>query len=126
MFWLVRNGSFRRFYQEGKEIMTREQANLVQLHSRNCHKLPWVAGVNMPGYMPDVEPGAFETFAEARDHLLELLEIDYLYLAEVEDCEPTDNEIAEISLATDIVAGLKEDEFSAIIGRYCYWIMRNN
>jgi len=106
--------------------MTKEQANLVQLHSCNSHRLPWVAGVNMPGYMPDVEPGAFETFAEARDHLLGLLEIDYLYLAEMEDCEPTDNEIAEISLATDIVAGLKEDEFSAIIGRYCYWIMRNN
>ena len=93
--------------------MTREQAN----------ERPWVAGVNLPGYMPDMEPSAFETFEDARDFLVWLLEEEVNFLADNEAC---DDEIDEIDQAACIVSHLKEDEFSAIIGRYSYWIMRNN
>lgn len=33
----------------------------------------WYAGYNMPGYMPDEPPEACDTFQEAKDHILWLL-----------------------------------------------------
>lgn len=33
----------------------------------------WIAGWNIPGYLPDDEPQAFATFAEAHDYLIEEL-----------------------------------------------------
>lgn len=82
---------------------------------------PFVAGWNMPGYMPDGEPGGFDTFAEAKAYI-----IDELKQAEDDAGERGDEEAAEEYCHTAEDVNLKSSPFEIIAGPYCFFVMESS
>ena len=76
----------------------------------------WVAGFNMPGYMPDSEPAEFDTWASARDYIREEIEREAAgYEGEREDDDS----------AIQALDALEEgEEFGQTVGAYHYWMTR--
>lgn len=65
----------------------------------------YVAGWNMPGYMPDSEPVAFDTDTEARDYIAESMgDGDIIDPAAIEECRNGDG------------------EYGATFGNWNYWV----
>ena len=78
----------------------------------------WVAGLNMPGYMPDSTPSVFMDWSDAREYLLE--ELDRTN----EDAETPDPAVDEYA---DSLRNLKSDydaEIGQTIQSYHYWISK--
>jgi antirestriction protein len=78
---------------------------------------PFVAGWNMPGYMPDSEPCAFETWDDARDHLVDELSREIDHLVDLE--APTGDHDAALERLNALADG---GEFGETVGQYHYWI----
>ena len=77
---------------------------------------PWAAGWNMPGYMPDREPGAFSTWEEARDSLIEDME-------RAADETDDETEAAELREWVAAVSTATENApWGATVGAYHWWI----
>jgi len=76
----------------------------------------YIAGWNMPGYMPDSEPSAFETFDEAKRYIIE----------ELKRCEDeADAEaVAEYYCARAEDINLESDCFSVRVGFYVWWVAK--
>lgn len=71
----------------------------------------YVAGWNMPGYMPDMDPAEFETADEA---------LEFIHASIEEGIEQE-----ELDMPIEDISQLKADangEFGATIGKYHYWI----
>ena len=85
---------------------------------------PWGAGFNMPGYMPDSDPGAFATWEEARDSLAEELTRTSDTAFESEEgaklAEATDGALARLNALTE------GEEFGETVGPYHYWLSRSH
>jgi hypothetical protein len=82
---------------------------------------PWCAGCNMPGYMPDSEPSAFDTWEDARDAIVSDLEEALESASE----EPEENErlIPDLNSAIErLSAATDEEEYGETIGNWHYWI----
>lgn len=78
----------------------------------------WVAGYNMPGYMPDNEPAVFEDFGSAKRYIIDELKRD-------EEQADTEEEAETIcGFAEDV--NLESGEFSAQCGNYVYWVTFNS
>jgi hypothetical protein len=84
----------------------------------------WVAGWNMPGYMPDSEPSAFDTCDEARDYIAEQLQrcaddeddtSEEYVPGTIEAYEGTAKELREM-------IGDKDSDYGRTICRFHFWI----
>lgn len=74
----------------------------------------FVAGWNMPGYMPDSEPAEFDNAEDAKQYI-----IDTVKRAEEETDDETEAETL-CAFAEDV--NLESDEFSAQCLNYVYWV----
>lgn len=74
----------------------------------------FIAGTNMPGYMPDSLPAEFETQDEAKRYIIECLKFE-------EECVETEAEAETLSgFAEDV--NLQSGEFSAQCLNMVYWV----
>jgi len=80
----------------------------------------WVAGWNMPGYLPEMEPAFFENFDDAKRFVLNALGD-----AE-EDAAIDDEDLAETISALRQDLNLKNDEFSKQCDGLAYWVEECN
>lgn len=81
----------------------------------------WVAGWNQPGYLPETEPEYFEHYQDAKDYILDNINVDLDSLSWV------DGEAFESlqELRHEIIA--ETDEFdSRIVGGLVYWVLKAN
>lgn len=79
----------------------------------------WVAGWNMPGYMPDSEPAAFDTDEEASVYLSVAMQDEADYCADQGAMEWSDSlKKSADHLQSDEHSG----EYGATVGRFHYWI----
>lgn len=74
----------------------------------------YVAGTNMPGFMPDNEPAEFATFDEAKRYIIGIIKND----EEQVDTEDAAEELCHF--AEDV--NLQSGEFSARCQRTVYWV----
>ena len=75
----------------------------------------WVAGWNMPGYMPDSEPAEFDKVEDAKQYIIETVK-----RAEDETDDETEAEIL-CGFAEDVNLETA-DEFNAQCLQYVYWV----
>ena len=92
--------------------------------------MKYVAGYNLPGYMPDSEPATFDDFATAQSYIVEEIDrdIESLYTgggldndASAEDREAATNKEAQLKEAIEYVKK-QTGEFSFRAGDYVYWV----
>lgn len=89
---------------------------------------PWVAGWNMPGYMPDSEPAEFETFADACEYIADAMEEQAVEAYELVGCADGEEERSEEGTALDATAkhvrALADTagEYGETVGKYHYFI----
>jgi len=76
----------------------------------------YVAGTNMPGYLPDSEPVEFETFAEAKAYIV----AEILRNAEYAE---TDEQAAKLEAFAKEVEE-QTSEFAGICLDRAYWVSR--
>jgi hypothetical protein len=74
----------------------------------------WVAGYNMPGYMPDSDPAEFETADEAKRYIIGTIKLE-------EDTACEEKEAEELAAFAEDV-NLQSGEFSAQCGNCVYWV----
>jgi hypothetical protein len=81
-------------------------------------KTQFVAGWNMPGYLPDTEPFTFDSFEEAKADVIEELRTDVFHLeaadAPLDRIRPFVEAIAEVESWTE--------PNSIEVGLWAYWI----
>ena len=93
-----------------------------ELEDQRTHK--YVAGWNMPGYMPDSEPAEFDDADDARAYIAEEMRnyAEVLEGVEDEECE----KIAALNEAADVLENLITEEAGAEYGNtiagWHYWI----
>ncbi len=77
----------------------------------------YIAGWNMPGYLPDNEPAHFDTFEEAKQYIIDEL---MAYADEEDADEPTTlgNEIDNV--AQDV--NLESRPFTVYAGKFAWWV----
>lgn len=76
----------------------------------------FVAGWNMPGYMPDSEPASFDDFDSAKRYIIFVIKND----------EETESESsAELLSALAEEVNLESGPFSHVLNNRCYWIMQD-
>ena len=74
----------------------------------------FIAGTNMPGYMPDNLPEEFETQDEAKRYIIGCLKYE-------EQCVETEEEAEQLSAFAEEV-NLQSGEFSAQCLNMVYWV----
>jgi hypothetical protein len=85
---------------------------IERLEELEAMRRPFVAGWNMPGYMPDNEPAAFETFGDAQE-----------YLADEIKRHNDESDLPDETLAATLERlDESESEFGETVGNYHYWI----
>lgn len=94
----------------------------------------WIAGYNMPGYLPEMEPAAFETFDEARRFIIDEMEraadacderarMDNDGSEEAKAYEEADHDEAEsLSSAAEDLNLASEGDWGITVGNCAYWI----
>jgi len=78
----------------------------------------WVAGYNMPGYMPDNEPAVFESFDDAKSYILETLEN---YIDDVAEGNPESTRILDWREMYENIKTAEEGDFSFVGGGMCFF-----
>ncbi|SAK95814.1 hypothetical protein AWB76_07202 [Caballeronia temeraria] len=84
----------------------------------------WIAGWNMPGYMPDSDPSEFNTFSDACRYIADTLN-DFYYQEEEgdEESEERAQEYLETEKTFSRAASIgDEDEMSERAGQYVFWV----
>ncbi|MBC8738504.1 hypothetical protein F6X40_17155 [Paraburkholderia sp. UCT31] len=79
----------------------------------------YVAGYNMPGYMPDSEPAEFETFDSARDNIVFWLDDALESMATGEEKDEEKESVLKDAIE---YAKKQTDAFSFTAAGYCYWV----
>ena len=82
---------------------------IERIEELEAERKPWVAGYNMPGYMPDNEPASFETWEEAKAYLVETVKT----FADEDNIELIDEPFANWS---------EDQDVGEIVGQFHYWI----
>lgn len=86
----------------------------------------YVAGWNMPGYMPDSEPCALDTCDEARDYIADEMEQDADEMEQNRDDEGQNadqvRDLRELAQTLRDAIGNPDQEFGATVGTFHYWI----
>ena len=82
--------------------------------NKNPTPTRYVAGWNMPGYMPDSEPEDFEEFVDARRHVLWCIAQDSIEAETEEEADALDLFYKQVQVQTQ--------EFSGRVGNRVYWV----
>lgn len=88
---------------------------IARFEELEADRKPWSAGWNMPGYLPDSEPGRFETFEDAQGYIV----------AGIKRCEEEAADEAEATTychAAEDANLWSEGEQGQTIGQYHFWI----
>ncbi len=89
---------------------------------------PWAAGWHMPGYLPDNEPAAFETWEAARDYITAELQrsVDEAF-GDRESAAGSDATwIVSVNDAMERLDGAQEAQaYGETVGSFHYWIERS-
>lgn len=89
---------------------------IERIEELEAERKHWVAGFNMPGYMPDNEPASFETWEEARDYIVQELD---------RACDETDS-VSDgedyAKAARHFEALTEETDQGWTVGQYHWWI----
>lgn len=102
-------------YQSIAEMVAALNCDYDRLEELREEKRHWIAGFNVPGYMPESEPALFETFDEARDYVVD----------EIERAAEENERSEELLQIADEFRTAKEDEYSQqAADGYVYWINR--
>jgi hypothetical protein len=89
---------------------------IARIEELQEQRMPWGAGWNMPGYMPDSEPAAFTDWTSAQAYILDELK---RYLDEVDEPDA----VTDIMETIDRLASASEDsEFGETVGKYHFWL----
>jgi hypothetical protein len=78
---------------------------------------PWIAGYNIPGYMPETEPSLFNTWLAAVDYLVE--ELEQSGRQDADDGTPNED---YYWAATHLRDQASDTEWNETVGRYNYWL----
>jgi hypothetical protein len=90
-------------------------ARIEELNEQQTER--FVAGFNMPGYMPDSEPGEFESFEDAKQFIIDLVKAE-------EDSEEDESKAEALCHAAEEI-NLESSEFSVRVGNYVYWVTKD-
>lgn len=94
---------------------------IARLEELTETRMLYVAGWNMPGYMPDSEPARFQTWEDARDYLAEEMDRAAESLGDLPEsaleCETLAASAIRMRAIAENAAGYGET-----IGSYHYWI----
>lgn len=90
---------------------------LEELRDEKTARVRYIAGWNMPGYMPDGEPAEFDDVDDAKRYIIEAIK-------RAED-EAETEEKAEMLCAFAEDVNMQNGEFSARCGDYVYWVTRD-
>lgn len=83
-------------------------------------KRQWAAGWNMPGYMPEAEPAAFDSWAEAAQYIIGELRLEADRQAEADNESEAD---AAESLWKSLQDGAPPNRaWSGNAGAFAWWI----
>lgn len=104
----------------------------------------WVAGYNMPGYLPEMEPAAFTDFEDAKHYMLEEMDrtgdswfsvADSLRETQPEEAQTYLDEADELSEAMEdlnLISNLRSatgahsfSDWGVVVGNVSYWITYN-
>jgi hypothetical protein len=86
-------------------------------------RLPWLAGWNRPGYMPDGEPAEFESFGDALQYLHGELKLEAERAAERGDEQGEEDADKLETLAARLVETVPANrDFAANAAGYEWWI----
>lgn len=88
---------------------------------RDANAQVWVAGYNMPGYMPDSVPEAFDSFEDARDYVYNVASESVEFNSDMLESEPSEYVKSLVSAIKD-----QSDEFGVTIGNYHYFVSCEN
>jgi hypothetical protein len=107
---------------------------LERIEDLESERKPWVAGYNMPGYMPDSEPATFSDYESACNYIAARIEEEIESLHESKDgvgpdiANGVDDTIAKLDAAIAHINKMaddpKEPEYGETIGNYHYWIAK--
>lgn len=79
----------------------------------------YVAGWNIPGYLPENEPAEFKTFEEAKNYIVEEL---FRYMHELYDAGELDDAEGEQVEIEILLLKKLENEFAFKLGGYRFWV----
>lgn len=89
---------------------------IARIEELQEQRMPWSAGWNMPGYMPDNDPEAFADWTSAQSYILEELK---RYLDEIDEPDA----VTDVTETIDRLANATEDnEFGETVGKYHFWL----
>lgn len=77
----------------------------------------FVAGWNMPGYMPDSEPASFDRRDDAKRYIIDELKF-------MEDCADDEDIATELCHAAE-AANLESSDFGITVAGYHYWVTQD-
>jgi hypothetical protein len=97
----------------------------TRIEELEMERKPWVAGWNMPGYMPDSEPASFETCDDAREYIgQEMLDASEA-LPDGEEYDERRNALHDTADAMQRLAETAPDsEYGETVGGHHYWISK--
>ncbi len=85
----------------------------------------YVAGWNMPGYMPDSEPASFEAADDARSYIADAMR-DAADADDADDADGADDAADAADAIADALEKLETEknraEYSGQVGKFVYWI----
>lgn len=88
---------------------------IERIEELEAMRKPWIAGWNMPGYMPDNEPASFESFEDAKAYIIETLK-----RFEDEDAETSEDNATEYCHGAEEI-NLTSGTFSRQFCAYVFW-----
>jgi hypothetical protein len=101
---------------DNAEDMIDSRDVIARIEELQEQRMPWSAGWNMPGYMPDNDPAVFADWSDAQTYILDEL---HRYLDETDD----ETEQTDIRATIDRLANATEDnEFGETVGKYHFWL----
>lgn len=80
----------------------------------------YIAGWNMPGYLPEIEPVEFDSFKEAKKYIVEEL---FRYMHELYDAGELDDGEAEQTEIEILILEELEYDFNFRLGDYIFWTL---
>lgn len=75
----------------------------------------WIAGYNMPGYLPEMEPTAFADFESARSFIQQEMLDQSQQVEDLDEATALDHAAQELSV-------VEEADWDDIVGNCAYWI----
>lgn len=104
---------------DGSEETMDSRDIIARIEELGYARAPWIAGYNMPGFMPDSEPCGFSSFDDAREYIVSEMKREIDQYDDAESDVITDLEGAIVRLGE---VQCDETEYGETIGKWHYWI----